>query len=108
LIEFYHCRFVTKKSTPRLDTLLDKVERLCKNKSALARELGVSSQHIQKWVTAREYEPGGEITLQLLEWVSAEEAKQNKNRSRASTPLRRKTRLTKSNHEKRKPSPRKK
>ena len=98
---------MTKKATPRLTTLLNKVEALCINKAALARKLGVSPQHIQKWVKAREYEPGGEITLQLDEWVRLEEAKQNKNLLSVSAPRRRKTQSTKISYEKRKSSPRK-
>src|ERR1700722_10125071 len=97
---------MTKKRTPRLDALLDRVESLCKNKSALARELGVSSSHIQKWITAREYEPGGEITLHLLEWVRAKEARQKeKSRRSVRAPRRQKTRSTQSSYEKRKTGP---
>jgi len=97
---------VTKKRTPRLDALLDRVERLCENKSALAAELGVSRHHVQYWITSRKYEPGGEITLHLLEWATAEEAKQTSRRS-AQTPRRRKARKTHSSYEKRKSGPRK-
>lgn len=81
---------MTKKRTPRLDALLDKVERLCRNKSALARELGVSPQHVHMWITAREYEPGGETTLHLLEWATRQAKLKNKNRDGAQTPSRRK------------------
>jgi uncharacterized protein (DUF2384 family) len=92
---------MTKKATPRLTTLLDKVERLCTNKAALARELGVTSTHIQKWVTAREYEPSGEVTLHLLEWVQAAEAQQTKNRGGASNTTTARTRkLNSLSHEK--------
>lgn len=100
---------MVRKRTPRLDALLDKVESLCRNKSALARELGVSRDHVHKWITARQYEPGGEITLRLQEWVRAEEAKHNKNRAGAITPTRQRTRSTNQTYESktRKTSPRK-
>jgi hypothetical protein len=63
-------------------------------KKALAGFLGVSSQQLSNWISEIN-EPGGEATLLMLEWVTAEEAKQNKNRSSALTPLRRKTRSRK-------------
>ncbi len=73
---------MTKKPTPRLDTLLDSVQSICEKrygrKSELARFLGVTPQFVHKWVVARDNEPGGEVTLQLLEWVRAEEDKQQK------------------------------
>lgn len=90
---------MTKKPTPRLDKLFNRVLRVCANKSELARRLGVTSSHIQKWVTAREYEPGGEITLAMLEWVQAEEAKQQKSPGRAETRPEPKTRKRKSRNE---------
>jgi hypothetical protein len=96
---------VTKKRTPRLNALLDRIERICKNKSALARELGVSRDHIQKWITARQYEPGGEITLHLLEWVGAAEAKQRKALGDADNTAKSRTRLRNSRNERSKKSP---
>ena len=96
---------MTKKATPRLSRLLDRVERVCANKSALARFLGVSSSHIQKWVTARDYEPGGEVTLALLEWVEAAEDQQNESSGRAETQPEPVAQLKKSSYEKPKPGP---
>jgi hypothetical protein len=91
---------VTKKATPRLAKLLDRIERVCANKSELARRLEVSPTHIQKWVTAREYAPGGEITLAMLEWVQAEEAKQKRRPGRVSPRPEPKTQPRKSSYEK--------
>lgn len=93
---------VTKKSTPRLNKLFARILRVCSNKSELARRLGVTSSHIQKWITAREYEPGGEVTLAMLDWVQAEEAKQTKSPGRALTRPEPKTRKTKAYYDKRK------
>jgi len=90
---------VTKKS-PRLKRLLDRVARVCENKAALARELGVSSNHIYQWITAREYEPGGETTLHLLEWVEKTERQQKEKSGHALTRPERKTRIRKSTYEK--------
>ncbi|HEX3720634.1 MAG TPA: hypothetical protein VH595_22010 [Verrucomicrobiae bacterium] len=99
---------MSKKPTPRLHALFDRVERVCQNKSALARLLGVSRDHIQKWITARQYEPGGEVTLALLEWVTAEEAKQKQKAlgSVITTAKSRKAHATKSSYEKRDTGPR--
>jgi transposase-like protein len=91
---------VTKKSTPLLSRLLDDVERLCSNKAALARRLKVTPSHLQKWITAREYEPGGEITLRLQKWVKeAKEAKQ-KSPGSAQTPPEPKAQLSNPSYEK--------
>ncbi len=106
LVLFYHCNAVTKKATPKLNRLFDRIEQVCSNKSELARSLGVTSTHIQKWITAREYEPGGEITLRLLEWVQAEEAKQTKSPARVRSASGAKTRKRKSSYEKPQSSPR--
>jgi hypothetical protein len=45
-------------------------------KTKLARHLGVPPQRIRDWLAGERF-PGGETALQLLEWVTAEEAKQN-------------------------------
>jgi uncharacterized protein YjcR len=91
---------VTKKATPRVDSLLDRIEGVCINKAALARSLGVSPTHIKKWITQRKYEPGGEVTLAMLEWVQAEEGKAKRSPGRAATRPEPKTQLRRISHEK--------
>ena len=71
-------------------------------KSELAHFLGVPASRVSEWLSGV-YEPGAEITLQLLEWVKAEEAKQNAP-AVLRAPPRRKTRKGKSLREK-PPSP---
>ncbi len=85
--------------------LLDRVERLCENKAELARELLVTPHHVHNWLKARRYEPGGEVTLHLLEWATAEEAKQNKAAGDATNITSDKARITKSSYEKSKADP---
>lgn len=46
-------------------------------KAALARFLKVPASRVSEWIHAAR-EPGGEITLRLLEWVTAEEAQRQK------------------------------
>jgi len=75
-------------------------------KAALAKFLHVPPPRISDWLRGN-YEPSGDSALRLLEWVTAEEAKQKADRGSAETPPRRKTRSTQSNYEKRKTSPRK-
>ncbi|MDB6124740.1 MAG: hypothetical protein JWQ71_3733 [Pedosphaera sp.] len=89
---------MTKKPTPRLDALLNKVQSACEGagnygrKSELARYLGVSPQFVNNWIVSRAYEPSGEVTLAMLEWVQAKEGKQQKSRGSVSAPPRPKTR----------------
>lgn len=101
---------MTLQNTPRFNRLLNRLivateERGQKVK--LARFLNSPLSRVSEWLNGARI-PGAEVTLSLLEWVQVEEAQQNKNRSSAQTPLRRKTRSTQSSYEKRKPSPRKK
>jgi transcriptional regulator with XRE-family HTH domain len=58
-------------------------------KAALAKFLNVSPSRVSDWLHGNG-EPTGKITLRLLEWVTAEEAEQNKSRGIAETPPRRK------------------
>jgi hypothetical protein len=96
-----------KKSTPRLDSLLDRVEKLRPNKAELGKILGVDRQRVYHWVSVRSTEPGGEVTLHLLDWVEEQERKQKEKArgSVTSTARGRKTRSTHSDHETRKTSP---
>lgn len=88
-------------SEPELDALMERVlnaTRQYGDKAKLAEFLGVSSQQLNNWLT-RICSPGGEITLRLQKWVSAEEAKQ-KSPDRASTRPERKTQLRKASYDK--------
>lgn len=63
----------------RLDSLIARVNNATQShgaKSDLARFLGVPPQRVREWLSGAK-SPGGETTLRLLEWVTAEEAKQN-------------------------------
>jgi hypothetical protein len=91
---------VTKKPTPLLDALLNRIEAVCENKSELARHLGVDRRYVHNWVTTRKIEPSGEVTLRLLEWVQAEEDKQRTPGSVATTAKGHKTRKPHQRHEK--------
>jgi hypothetical protein len=104
-----HIAVVTKKQTPRINQLLDDIQEVTDQGlgtlSDLSEFLGVSRFHLYKWVTAREYEPSGEVTLAMLEWVTAQRDKQ-KSPGRASTRPERKARKGKSlSHEKPQSSP---
>lgn len=69
-------------------------------RAALARELGVARQTVSGWLLGL-VAPNAEMTLRLLEWVTAAEAKQEKNAENVSEarPARRETqkRKTRSN-----------
>jgi DNA-binding transcriptional regulator YiaG len=91
----------------RLPALIDRLRKVTKGhgkKSALARTLGVPPQRVREWL-AEEVAPGGETTLRLLEWVTAEEAKQNTLAGASNTHKGEQTRQRKSNHENLKSSP---
>jgi len=67
-----------KKPTPRLDKLMHRIQKLTKAfgaKANLAKEIGVIPQQLNDWLSGST-EPGGEVTLRLLEWAAEEEAKQ--------------------------------
>jgi DNA-binding phage protein len=75
-------------SPSRWQKLLVRVRRLVDApgaKAGLARELGVTRQAVNKWLT-EEGAPSAEITLRLLEWVEAAEAQQKTDPGGASTP----------------------
>ena len=89
---------MVKRPTPRIDKLFSRIRRLTKargSKAALADALGVVPQRLHEWLSG-DYEPGGETTLQLLEWVTATEAQQKEEGTRALTRMPRKTRQSKS------------
>lgn len=96
---------MTKKKTPRLSELLDEVQMLCRGpenygrKSELARFIGVSPQFVHNWLVSRVYEPGGEATLAMLEWVQARRSQKGPGRAR--TRPERQTQVRKSRYEKR-------
>jgi len=60
---------------PPLLARLKAATRPLRKKSELATFLGVPQSRVSEWLNGK-YEPGGEITLQLLQWVEDEEAKQ--------------------------------
>jgi transcriptional regulator with XRE-family HTH domain len=99
---------VTIRAGENLKALLARVKRattLRGKKSELARFLGVSRQRITNWLSL-DCAPNGEVTLLMLDWVTAEEEKQNKSApGSASNTARSKTRSTQSDYEKRKTSP---
>lgn len=72
--------------------------------AALARYLGEPPQRVNDWLSGGR-NPGGEVTLLMLEWVTAEEAKQQKSPGRALTHPERQTRITDHSNEKDNPSP---
>ncbi|MEI9863029.1 MAG: hypothetical protein WDN00_00415 [Limisphaerales bacterium] len=63
--------------TPVLPKLIKRLNDATKNrgsKSALAEWLGVHRQSVTDWLSGKQ-EPGGEITLRLLQWVEQQERK---------------------------------
>lgn len=88
---------VVKRPTPRLGKLFVSVCRLTRDrglKRRLAEFLGVHPSRLSEWISGV-CEPGGEVTLQLLEWVTATKAKQKQEADRASTRPARMTRNSK-------------
>lgn len=60
-----------------MERLIDKVKKLTEPrgmKSGLAEHLGVSTSTISEWL-AGHYEPGGQATLKLLQWVEKQRGK---------------------------------
>jgi len=86
---------VVKRDTPKLDKLLKRVRARLKQRGSLqllADHLGVIRPTLSDWLRGR-YEPGGEVTLKLQEWVIAAEASQQKKTAAVLvTPRRRTTR----------------
>jgi hypothetical protein len=92
---------MVRKPTPKLDRLRARLLKQTKgrgSKSQLAANLGISRQHFYHLLSGN-MEPGGEITLALLEWVTAAEAK-TKRPARAETRTGLKTRQKRTTNEK--------
>lgn len=90
-----------------LSKLLNRVRRSCAahgRKAQLAKFLGVPMPRISEWLGGVQ-QPGGETTLRMLEWVTAEEAKQTKSPGSVEAPPEPKTRLKKISDEKPKTGP---
>jgi transcriptional regulator with XRE-family HTH domain len=76
-------------------------------KARLAEHFTTSRQAVNKWLSGKGA-PNADLTLRLLDWVQAEEAKQKRSPGRASTRPERKTQLRSSKaYEKTKPNPHK-
>lgn len=78
----------------KLATLLARLNRATRQrgrKVELARFLGVPHTRVSEWLSGKT-EPGGETTLRLLAWVTAEEAKQQDSAGSATSPPAPKTR----------------
>ena len=90
---------MVKRHTPKLDKLMKRIRARLKQRGSLQRladHLGVVQPTLSDWLRGR-YEPGGEVTLKLQEWVIAAEARnQKKTAPVLITPTRRLTRQSKS------------
>lgn len=91
---------MVRRATPKIDRLIVRLKKATRDaglKAPLARKLGVTRQHLNNWLSGTNV-PGGEVVLQLLEWVKAEEAKskQKKRAGSAETRPALKTRKSKS------------
>jgi transcriptional regulator with XRE-family HTH domain len=91
---------MVRRATPNIARLIARLKSATREiglKSELARALGVPPQRVNDWLTGTRV-PGGETTLQMLEWVTVIEAnKQQKKRAgSALTPPTLKTRKRKS------------
>jgi transcriptional regulator with XRE-family HTH domain len=85
---------VTQAQRTKLALLLQRIAAATERtgmKTELANFLGVSRQQLNHWLSG-ERAPGGEVTLQMLEWVGAEEAQQNKSPGSATNTTRAATR----------------
>ncbi len=94
---------------PKFPTLLARLKLATEergNKTTLANYLEVPLVRVSQWLSGKR-EPGGEVTLQMLQWVEAEEAKQNKKPERVSPRPGQKTRSRKISYEKSKSNPQK-
>jgi predicted transcriptional regulator len=93
---------VTIRAGENLKALLARVNRataLRGKKKALAKFLGVGPSRVSNWLSLNRA-PNGEVTLLMLEWVRAEEAKQQKSPGSAVDTARGKAHKTKSDYEK--------
>lgn len=68
-------------------------------RAALARTFKVTPQAVAEWLSGASA-PTAETTLRLLEWVTAEEAKQKRSAAASHAATARSTRVRKSKHEK--------
>jgi transcriptional regulator with XRE-family HTH domain len=94
---------MVRRATPKIDRLIVRLKNATREhglKTALARSLGVSPQRLNHWLSGTNV-PGGEVVLQMLEWVAAVEEKQKKRAGSEVTRPALKTRKSKStSHEK--------
>jgi hypothetical protein len=93
---------VTIRAGENLKALLARVNRATAirgKKKDLAKFLGVGATRVSNWLS-QDRAPNGEVTLLMLEWVTAEEAKQKSGPGSATNTARTKTRSTKSIYEK--------
>jgi transcriptional regulator with XRE-family HTH domain len=100
---------VTIRAGGNLKALLSRVKRASSargKKTELAKYLGVSHVSVSQWLSGR-FAPNGEVTLQMLAWVLAEEAKQNAPGG-ASNTARSKPHVSESSYEKKHARPRQK
>jgi transcriptional regulator with XRE-family HTH domain len=91
-----------------MKVLLGQVADLSKGrgkKLALAKFIGVNQSRVSEWLRGKN-EPGGEITLHLLEWVAAQEGEHQKTLGDVEAVTKGETRSTHSRYEKRKTGPR--
>lgn len=72
--------------------------------AALAEDLGIPHARVSEWLSGKK-EPGGANTFRLLQWVGDHRSEERKGPGSALTPLGRKTRSTRSRHDKVKSSP---
>lgn len=101
---------MVKRPTPRLDKLRNRIRRLTTQRGAqagLAAWLGVTPQRLNDWLSG-DSEPGGETTLHLLEWATAEEVTQKKSAARVTARATPKARTVKSDERKANTSQRRK
>jgi transcriptional regulator with XRE-family HTH domain len=90
-----------------LQSLLQRVRKATSERGErvkLADDLRVTRQRINDWLSGR-MSPGGEITLRLLAWVTANEDKNKSAPGSGRNTARSKTRSTPSSYEKRKTGP---
>jgi len=104
---------MVRRATPNIDRLIARLKNATREvglKTKLAQKLGVPRQRLNDWLSGTNV-PGGEVVLQMVEWVTAVEAKQQP-KKRAGSALTRpalKTRKSKSTtNEKAKSGPYKK
>ncbi len=96
-----YARINTLLVPPTLQKLLERLNTATKShgkKSELATFLGVALPTVSVWLSGKQ-EPSGGTTLRLLEWVQAEEAKQQKGPAGATTPTEPRTRTRKPSDE---------